>query len=361
MGVKYLLILLLFILDFSAFAETSYMTLDDYFLRNPQEKIKMKQFSDIVSGSGVEIKSGKKISVAVVYPAMQKSDYWRFSVSSMEERLKELKVNYEIMRYFSKPSGDFRLQVTQIAEALKNGADYIAMSVDNENIKRYAGSVLAGGRAKVFIQNLTTPVKKWKSSKPYMYVGFDHIEGAKLISDYYAKHFNSGVKYLMLYGSKGSVSRLRGDGFEEYSFGRGFLPVAKFYTDFSAEKAYQATKAALDKHKDISFIYACSTDIAVGASRALKERGLLGKVMLNGWGGTELELELILKKELDFTVMRMNDDNGVAIAEAIKLDIEGESDKVPSVFSGEFVTVTSKMNKDQITTLKKRAFRYSGR
>ena len=56
--------------------------------------------------------------------------------------------------------------------------------------------------------------------------------------------------------------------------------------------------------------------------------------------------------------MRMNDDTGVAMAEAIKLDIEGR--KVPTVFSGDFEMVTSETSLDELQRLKEKAFRYSG-
>jgi autoinducer 2-binding protein LuxP len=337
------------------------MTLDKFFLINSFEKEKLSRFAEIVSNDGVKTDRKIPVKIAVIYPAIQRSDYWRFSVRSMEKRLEELGVNYEILRYFSKPSGDSRLQVSQIADAIKKKADYIAVSVDNQNIKRHISSILIKGKPKVFIQNLTTPLTHWLDNPPLMYVGFDHIEGAKKIADHYVKHFSNGAKYLMLYGSKGTVSKLRGEGFESYSSTKGFTPVAKFYTDFDSEKAYQATINTLKKHSDISFIYACSTDIAAGAARALKEKGLSQKIMLNGWGGTELELDLIKKKELDFTVMRINDDNGIAIAEAVKFDIEDRSKAVPAVFSGEFVTVSKEMANEEIEKLRKKAFRYSGR
>lgn len=79
--------------------------------------------------------------------------------------------------------------------------------------------------------------------------------------------------------------------------------------------------------------------------------------MINGWGGGSAELDAIAKKELDVTVMRMNDDTGIAMAEAIKLDLEHKP--VPTVFSGDFEIVTKNDSPERLSKLKKYAFRYS--
>ncbi len=83
-------------------------------------------------------------------------------------------------------------------------------------------------------------------------------------------------------------------------------------------------------------------------------------MLLNGWGGGSAELEAIKKGELDVTVMRMNDDNGVAMAEAIRLRLLDRDREVPTIFSGQFKLVSGSTPKEEIRTFQKRAFRYSG-
>jgi autoinducer 2-binding protein LuxP len=113
---------------------------------------------------------------------------------------------------------------------------------------------------------------------------------------------------------------------------------------------------AVENDSDIRFIYACSTDVALGAADALKQLNRQD-IQLNGWGGGTAELEAIANGDLDVTVMRMNDDTGIAMAEAIKWDLEGK--QVPQVFSGDFELVTSDDSPAVIDKLKQRAFRYS--
>jgi len=160
-----------------------------------------------------------------------------------------------------------------------------------------------------------------------------------------------------LYFSEGYISDVRGDTFiEQVTRDNGFALESAFYTKATKSSGYQAAKLSLEKYPDIDFMYACSTDVALGAAEALDDLGR-DDIMINGWGGGSAELNAIQRGQLDFTVMRMNDDTGIAMAEAIKWDLEGQS--VPTVFSGDFEVVTKSDAPERIEQLKKRAFRYS--
>ncbi len=89
----------------------------------------------------------------------------------------------------------------------------------------------------------------------------------------------------------------------------------------------------------------------------MKETGRLGQVKVNGWGGGSAELDALQHGELDVTVMRMNDDTGVAIAEAIGQDLQQL--EVPTVYSGEFALIQKGITPAELAKLKARAFRYS--
>ncbi len=136
--------------------------------------------------------------------------------------------------------------------------------------------------------------------------------------------------------------------------------VASYYVGFNRKKARTAALELVKSRQSLDFIYACSTDIALGIADALAETGKTGKILLNGWGGGSAELEMIRKETLNFTVMRMNDDSSVAIAEAIKLDISGKATEVPHIYSGDIILIDKQTDETQIQKLKNRAFRYSG-
>ncbi|RAH36534.1 hypothetical protein C9J49_015680 [Halomonas sp. SL1] len=57
--------------------------------------------------------------------------------------------------------------------------------------------------------------------------------------------------------------------------------------------------------------------------------------------------------------MRINDDNGVAMAEAMRMVMLGQQARVPAIFAGDIVRVTRDTPPDRIDELKRRAFRLS--
>lgn len=58
--------------------------------------------------------------------------------------------------------------------------------------------------------------------------------------------------------------------------------------------------------------------------------------------------------------MRMSDDVGVAMAEAIRMDIEGNSDDIPLVFLGPIDILSSESGPELVDEFEREAFRYTG-
>jgi autoinducer 2-binding protein LuxP len=358
---KIINIILFSILGISLYAqESKYFQIEEY-LEKYNQKAMSANFNNLVQNEPIEIKkSNKKIKIMMVYPGNQISDYWRKSKLSFEKRLDELGIEYELKDFFTKPAIEIRAQSKQLLKATKDGTDYLIFTLDANKHKKFIERIIAKEKPKLILQNITTPIKEWADKQAFIYVGFDHFTGTKLLADEYIQKTNGKGNYAVLYGPKGYVSDMRGTKFVEYVSKKSDLKVIhEYYTDFNKAKAKKATLDLLSINKDIKFIYACSTDIAFGVIDALKEKNLLGKIIVNGWGGGNSELDAIEESKLDLTVMRMNDDNGVAMAEAIKLDLEGLNNKVPTIYSGEFELVEKGIDKTILEEYKSRAFRYT--
>lgn len=361
-GCALFLLLFLFVSFPVLGSEQSFYTVREYMLKHPEQAWKYDHFVNIVRSQPEPLKAMnvRPVKIAVVYPALQASDYWRRSVKVLEKRLNELNVNYTMTTYFSRPSGDTRLQLAQLAQAAAEGADFIIVSADSAQMRGAVGRLLFEGKHKIIVQNITTPLKEWEPKQPLIYTGFDHMTGSGMLADAMAAMSTGNTSYAVLNCSAGEVGWLRTKGFRERLRRHGeYTGKAEYITDFDREKARSATKEIIRKYPDIGFIFACSTDIAVGAAEALRELRA-DKVILNGWGGGDAELKLISEKELDLTVMRMNDDSSVAAAEAVKFVVSGREKEVPTVFSGDFSLVTSADSADRIKNLRMNAFRYSG-
>lgn len=323
-------------------------------------------FNLIVKGKGQLVQKGiqpQPVKIAFATPLKQVSDYWRRSIDSFKGRMDEIGLTYKISEFSTRVDENRKLKEC-VQSALETNPDYLVLTQNDPGDEMIISRLLNDRDIKIIIQNTTVPNKNWKDNPPLMYVGFKQTTGAALIAEEYIKLFKekSNVKYAMLYHIQGNqVSQLRGDFFNQILQEQtDFKLVSEYYTGGNRKTAYQTTLKILNSHPDIDFIHACSTDIAFGVLDAVTEKKMQNKVIVNGWGGGSNELKSLLNQDLNFTVMRMNDDNGVAMAEAIRLDIESKLKQTPIIYSGDMIIVRQGMSKEEIIKFQKRAFRYSG-
>lgn len=332
----------------------------------PEQNTLIEAFDSLIQERGKRefIPGNKLVKIAIVYPAVQKSDYWIRNVNAFEIRLEELGIDFQIEKYFSKP-GEIHLQHDQILSVVNSDYDYLITSVDEFADLNLIERILAEGKIKVILQNITTPLKRFGNKQPLLYAGFDHEQGSVLLAQRIKERFPDKLNWILLLFTDGIVSKQRGGAFQkEMNENANLLSIYK--TEGNREKAKMAVLDALDSYENIDFFYSCATDVTLGALDALKEKQLSNKYILNGWGGGNLELELIINNDLDLTVMRMNDDTGIAMAEAIRLDLQDKADLIPVVYSGRFILIDKTLNRQEeliknIENLKFNAFRYSSR
>lgn len=356
----------LVIFSFAAFSLNAaevlreYWSYDDYLTAHPQQQAWVNELRHSVLGpaSPISKQLTAPIRIDLMQPTEQISSYWWRNLKAMEKRLTELGIVYEINLTHTKPNSDQRAEIEAMSSILANKPDYLVLTLNTNKQRQLIEHALKTSDSKVILQNITGPVKAWGDSQPFMYVGFDHEEGAKKLADYFDQALPLMSQYGVLYYSPGYISDARGDTFISAMKKAGnHQLVSAFYTQATLDSAYTATLKMLAEHQHLNMIYACSTDIALGAIKAIKETGR-SEVMVNGWGGGDSELVEIKNDNMEATIMRMNDDTGVAIAEAIRRDLLGLP--VPTVFSGDFELVTERDSHQKIGQLSAKAFRYSG-
>jgi len=359
---KIALSFIIFILQLPALASetstsTEYWSYDEYLGLYPEQVQLTKNFSSQVREKTRTSILRNSVSIAFVYPGKQASDYWRRSVSSFEARLFESDIDYKIYNYVSKPGVEINKQIEHIVSALEHQPDYLIFTLDAIKHQVIIERLIAKKKPKIILQNITTPLKVWGDSQPFLYVGFDHALGTKILIREYLQRFPDGAKYAIFYGPKGYVSEMRGGTFRDGLINNKTFKLAdEYFTGFDRTKAKLAALQVFKDHPDIDFIYSCSTDIALGVLDAIKQSNKIN-VMTNGWGGGSTELAAIEDGSLDMTLMRMNDDNGVAMADAILNDLSNKP--TPTIYSGDIILVNKSMRKSEIEHLKLNAFRYS--
>ncbi|MDP5293470.1 substrate-binding domain-containing protein [Oceanimonas sp. CHS3-5] len=339
-----------------------YWTYRDYLKAFPEQRQLTDAFAARVRQPALPWHSSRTppVRIAMLTPDAQISDYWSRNRLSLSRRLQEIGLPYSLKSYSFQPATTLRQQEALLAKALNSQPDYLIFTVNALRHRVLVEKIIARGHPKLILMNITTPLKSWAKRQPFFYVGFDHREGTRLLTETIARMTGARANYLMLYGTQGYVSQARGDEFIRLTANQpGFALRQAFYTDVERNKARQAVQQALTTAPDINLVYACTTDIALGAAESLRAQGKKDKVLLNGWGGGSAELDALARGDLDLTVMRMNDDNGVAMAEAIRLDQEGKAHRLPQVYSGDFAVIDRHTPADELERLKAHAFRYS--
>ncbi len=339
-------------------------TLGEWLEAWPAQRQVMAAFEDRVAapaGERVDFGSRAPARIAVLYPSFQASDYWRRNLSAFEARLREIGVPYRLEPYFSRP-GDSDLQARQLREALEADPDYLIATLDSLQDLATIERLLARGRPRLILQNCTTPMRRFGSQQPLLYAGFDHEIGSRRLAEEFLNRYPDGADWVLLLFTDGMVSDQRGGAFLKAMASHSGMRLRDIYlTDGLRETSRQSVRDALERHPGVNFFFACATDVALGAVDALRETRRTRRVAVNGWGGGEAELRALAKGQLAMTVMRMNDDAGVAMAEAVSLDLRHLGAQVPTVYTGAFERVGPEHSPADIRRLEQRAFRYSGR
>ncbi|MDA9557377.1 substrate-binding domain-containing protein [Vibrio sp.] len=348
-----------------AHSNHSHYQIDGYWLYHqfmhdyPDQANLVAPFEQQVLNSAVPLKAkqSQEIKIALIVPGNQISDYWVRNQRALEARLEELGIAYDIDDAYAGVESMTVAQMNVLVDAMDEQVDYIISTFYDAQHQKLLEHILSDSNVKLILLNITSPLKRWDGRQPFFYAGFDHILGTEILAREFKRRFPEGADYALLHYLKGYISEARGGAFiEGMNYLQQYRLLSSYYTDATQEGAYSNAVDLLNKKPHLDFIYASSTDIAIGATQAVIDRKKEG-IVINGWGGGSKELEYLQKGYLDFTVMRMNDDTGVAIAEAIKNDLEGK--KVPLIFSGQFELVTKEDTPLFIQQLKQRAFRYS--
>ncbi len=233
-----------------------FMSLEKFRELHPLEKKKAHRFEEIVSRPVTrKLNYRPKVKVGVIIPGKQISDYWRRSVSSFKSRLEEYGIELFMKTYFMNTGDDIRDQSKVFKHALMANPDYLVLTLDTIRHQRMVEPLLLKKKPKVILQNITTPLESWEGKQPFIYIGFDHAKGARMLARHFLKHPLKEGKYLALLPDPGYLYQTRGLELIKYmeSNSAGIKPVV-YHTGISSSKARKATLDALKNNPEPSFI-----------------------------------------------------------------------------------------------------------
>ncbi len=328
-------------------------------------------FRDTVSAAAVplSVEVSEPISIALVFPSLDLSDAWARGHAGLVGRLDELDVPYRLDT-FGTSHDDHSLQLAHLETTMARGYDYVIVGPTELLVQISMLEEMIEAGMGVIVWNYTTPLQEWGEARypvggqPLAYVGFSHAEGGHILGEYFVERLQREVdgtpKVAHLRGIPGITDDQRSGVPMQHFRDAGFDIVHETYANWARDQGYAATLNIVGAYPDVDHIHIVSTAMAIGAVEALDEVGRAGEILLNGWGGGSEEQLHLLEGNLHATVMRMQDDWGVALAEIIKYDLEGRIDEVPLAVSGGMQLVDDTASQADIDAILEYAFRYSG-
>lgn len=335
-----------------------YWPFDQYYEKYPEQRAWLGEMRQAVVSDAVRLAPGiqeRPVRIAQVYPGLQASSYWLDSERALTGRLNDLGIEFELKTRYTTPNTQLDEQIRQIHELLAWQPDYLIYTLDSPRQRMLIERLIQNTDTRLILQNITTPLKAWEQRQPFMYVGFDHTEGAQLLARHLAQRFPE-ADFGILLRSKGLVSQMRGTGFIQ-ALPPSHRLRSSYYSDSSREGGRDAALRMLREYPELHYIYACSTDVALGALDAL-EQLQRSDVVVNGWGGGPEEIEQLRAGRLPVVLLRISDEAGIAMAEAIRRDLLGLP--VAKVYAGHFEVLDERMAPAEIRRHEQRAHRYSG-
>lgn len=302
------------------------------------------------------------VKIAVIYPSLDVSDFWLRSFLAMEARLKELGVPFEATQFASN-MGDFLMQSTQAEQVARDDFQYVIfgpaeLQAQQDDIKR-----LMDAGKKVMVLNYDTPIQEWGDDQPMMFSAFSHLFGALNICNWILENVGTEGTYALIRGIPGGLDDQRSGGFETcMTENSDWVKAYEHYGDYQREGGFNGAQQILSGYPEVTLLHNANTAMAMGAISAVQAAGpeTAARVGVTAWGGTGDELEALRNGELLATPMRMGDDVGVAMAEAIRMDLEGRDADIPLVFLGRIDVVASDSGPEVVDAFEKEAFRYTG-
>lgn len=353
----WLLVLFIF---FAGSAQASNMTRDlmsdDVFQRlMPRQGPLIELFTSIVHAPPVPIlrTQNKPVRIAVLLSDGADTLANEALLLSFKQRMRELNIDYRLDVYID--NLEYAGDVSNYLKIEKSAPDYIVMTKLGMAQRRFLERFLYGQQTKVLLYDFSTPLTQWLDRSPLMYTGFDQRQTAKRLASYLDRQLPVQAKLSALVLPDGYLGHMRCDAFldEITRLGRVFHTIDVVQN--TKEQATELTKRLLDEG-EVDFVFSCASHISEGVLVALEEANN-SKVQTNGWGLTHKGIEGLTNPRIKVSVLFMKDYLSVALAEAIKLDLEGKN--MPSLYIARSTLVPSELDFDSLRLMAGQAYPYS--
>jgi ribose transport system substrate-binding protein len=243
--------------------------------------------------------------------------FWAAVEKGAREKAKEIGVDLVVLA--PPQESDITSQIAQIEDQMTKGVDGIALApTDPDALAPIVDEALAEGTKVVFVD--TNGVNKGVT-----FIGTNNEMGAKLAADYICKNVPKGSDVAILQGIiVQSTGRFRADGSHKGLTECGLNIVAEQPADWDRAKGQAVMENILVGNPNIKAVFASNDNMALGAAEALKQAGVLDKVLLVGFDANPDAAVSILASEMSASVAQNPYNMGALSVENLMKLIKGE-------------------------------------
>ena len=286
----------------------------------------------------------KTLQIAVVPKAIG-FDYWTHVKAGAEcaaSKLNNVKIEWNGVSAETDITG----QVDMLNGYINRGVDGLVYAATDAKALVSVTGHAQSAKIPVFnIDSGTTPQK-------VPLFATDNTKGAKNVASLMNTYLNGKGKVALLEFQPGSATndqRKQGflTGLKKYP---GLDLVADQPDHSDANEALTVTNNILTAHPDLNGIFGSNEPGVIGASQAVKQQGLKGKVVMVGWDAAPDEVKALQSGEIRALIVqnpfRMGFDSVVAMAMQIRKGV-----KVQSEDTGVYAVTTQNMNQSKFKAI----------
>ena len=257
--------------------------------------------------------------------------FWAAVQRGAEEKGKELGV--EVVVLAPPTESDVAAQIAQIEDQLAKGIKGLVLAPTDPNaLAPVVDEAIKSKVPVVFVDTKGT-------NAGVTYIGTDNEAGAALAAKYICDNVPKGSDVALITGIvTQSTGKARADGGRSGLTGCGLKIVAEQTGEWDRAKGLAVMENILTGNPNIKAVFASNDNMALGATEALKNAGVLDKVMVVGFDANPDAAASILAGEMKASVAQNPANMGAIGVESILKLAKGES--LPPVIDTGTVLVT---------------------
>lgn len=244
------------------------------------------------------------------------SEYWSYVIAGIEQAEKDLG-SVEVDVRGANSDTDFDGQLNMV-ETIVNADMCEAIAIAPLQADQIANALTG---VKIPVLAIDTNFEQAET-----FIGTAHEDAAYQGGKYVAEQIGKGGKVVVLANIQGeSTSEARVAGYKKALEEGGCEIISTQYTDGVGDKAVTVTDGVLQSFPDIDAIVCCADDVALGASRAIRQTGRDGDgIIVCGFDGISSGVQAVVDGEISCTVAQDPYNMGYQCVKSMLDVVEGE-------------------------------------